>query len=254
MIWFRLKNVLCFFLLLTTAVSALAQNFESEASSPEEAIQEISRQFKIPPNSKHMARLRQEMMSGNSARWEKEEKESNEKGSSSEPPEREIIKHLRGTKGLSFERELKPPPIREFPEEDLKLLAEKAVEIGDMYTNSVLKGRELEACTEDRIERVSLDINSKELNKIALVNTLFIDAKDVPPNAKAIFGENVDIRSYTNNRNNSAYYSAVGYGVTCLPTRVMVTGKQTMRFMGAPALRNYDDNPNGKGKKVKVSE
>lgn len=229
-------------------------------STPDGAARYLADQYGIPINSKFYARFNQEVRATKEDFDESGSPLSEDSSTSPEiTTESNVIVHLKGDQGTPIPSEDKEfllkqsqRPIKQMDAKSFKPLLDTAMGLTNLSSARLFRGKRLEACSEDSSVKTEIGLEQKELKKAAIIDTLFIDQKDLPPNAKSIFGENVDIRSYSPKIGNRAYHASYGFGVTCLPTRIIITGGYSIRYTGAPALRNYDQNPNGKGKLAKT--
>lgn len=159
----------------------------------------------------------------------------------------QVIRHIRGKEGIAF-------PAKEAVLLPFTLTKEKVTETLDGYFNMLEKQGEknlkvpaLPSCKEDVTTRTATNYDRPEETSQVLLDLLFIRKEDVPLDPKEIFGQHVLTRPYSTDKANVDALSALGVGITCLPTRMRVTRSFVMRDEGKNALKNYDKDPHGPG-------
>ena len=85
-------------------------------------------------------------------------------------------------------------------------------------------------------------------DKTVLFDMLFLRKDQIPLDPDEVFGVSTIVQPYSTDQPNGPSFATVGVGVTCLPTRMRATKAFVYRDEGANALKNYDENPHGKGK------
>jgi hypothetical protein len=172
---------------------------------------------------------------------------------------RKVVKHIRGEDGIPLKYSNNPfgatqlvPPRPDRGQITNYLAKEKAAkrEYELKYgTEVLLAKRSVTPCKADESKQEDLLTTKKKPSKEQVIKTdiLFIEkGKTVEDPGKA-FGKNVNVVEIGKDLPEGEVMSHV-YGVSCLPFRYTVTTDHILKRSGAKALRNYDENPVGKGR------
>lgn len=158
-----------------------------------------------------------------------------------------VIKHIRGKEGIPF-------PAKDDVLLPFTVTKERINEALDGYfglldkqADKNLKAATLPDCKQSTTTQTPTNYSLEEKPDQVLVDLLFVRKEGVPLDPKEIFGQHVVVRPFSSDKPNVDSLSAVGAGVTCLPTRMRVTRTFVMRDEGKNALKNYDKDPHGGG-------
>ena len=199
-------------------------------------VEKIANQFQIERGSADFDRLMNSM-------------QAEDGGIDIDTEEKPIIRHIRGSAGKPFQEpalpKVKPKKIKK---EDMRKIAERIADYQKQMMEPYKNPKPLPRCTTSDSERIRIDAFKGPQSKLVLADILFIHDSDMPKDTKTVLGENVDVREIKRSRRQDMNLMAARtFGATCLPLRVRITGKYTIRETGMHAVRNYDKNPNGKG-------
>lgn len=171
---------------------------------------------------------------------------NNDPENDSEAPVK-VIRHIRGKDGI-------PLPSKDDVVLPFKIEKDKVKQGLDEYFGMLEKTAErnmkvpsLPACKENTTTREPTNYELPEKRDQVLVDLLFMPKENVPVDKKEIFGKRTVVRPYDRSKPNLMSLSAIGIGITCLPTRLRVTRAFVMRDEGRNALKNYDGDPHGEG-------
>ena len=159
-----------------------------------------------------------------------------------------VIKHLRFNKG----RALPEPKKRE---ERIKEVIDK-IFAEEMESQGFITGPSQEDLVVPRIvpclgsstKKVSVDTSKTKKDS---VNFDWLFLRDTAPPRKLLrdfFGKNISILRVKDDKASAAGLAAQGLQVKCLPTRFRGTKDKWYRHEGEDALKNYEDDLDGKGK------
>jgi hypothetical protein len=209
--------------------------------------QELSRKLMLPPGSPVLRQILSSIHKEDSA-------VKIESPPSILEQERPVIKHIRASAGIPF------PTIEEinFPFDprqiDREELIKEVTELLEAYVAMVPKMMEipkLSVCTEAKtVKRERKDFNRGDANDV-LYDILYINEQSMPSFDLEQLGDNIELSFYDPKKPNPLSYSARVLSVPCLPYRIRATGRNIFQHQGEDALKNYDDNPNGRGRRIK---
>jgi hypothetical protein len=172
---------------------------------------------------------------------------------------RSVIKHVRGEEGipLTFANnpfgatQLVPPrpdrtQITNYLQREKVAKREYELKHG---TDILLAKRSIVACEADESKREDVLTTKKKPAKLQVIKTdmLFIEKGKAIEEPDKAFGKNVNVVEIGRDLPVGEVMSRV-YGVSCLPFRYTVTTDHIIKRAGPSALRNFDENPLGKGK------
>ncbi|MBN8549122.1 MAG: hypothetical protein J0M12_07405 [Deltaproteobacteria bacterium] len=166
-----------------------------------------------------------------------------------EQPEtpQQVIRHIRGKEGIAF-------PSKDSILLPFTLTEEKVTKSLDNYFATLEKNAErnlkvptLPNCKTDVTTQTATSYDREDNREQVLLDLLFMRKEDIPLDPKEVFGHRVVMRPYYTDKPNVDSLSAIGVGITCLPTRMRVTRSFVMRDEGKNALKNYDKDPHGAG-------
>jgi hypothetical protein len=230
------------FVLLASPVFAQSSRDPNFVLTPE-IIGKIAERLRLEPDSRHLRAIIEAQYRGAQG-IEEREQEIDEEAATVRP----VVLHLRSTQGIPFPKPEEIPPV-------LQITKEQEQEIIDLHMKGVERIKEmhrsvpdLPKCTESKTTREDTGMKDARSDKTILFDMLFIAKKDLPLDAHEVFGKDTVIQPYVADAPNAAAFSTVGVGVTCLPTRMRATKAYVYRDEGANALKNFDENPHGKGK------
>jgi hypothetical protein len=208
-----------------------------------EIIGKIAARLRLEPDSRHLRAIIEAQYRGPQG-IEEREREIDEEAATVRP----IVLHLRSTQGVPFPKPEEIPPV-------LHITKEQEQEIIDLHMQGVERIKEmhqsvpdLPKCSENKTTREETGMKDAKGDKTILFDMLFIAKRDLPLDTDEVFGKDTIIHPYDAETPNALAFSAVGVGVTCLPTRMRATKAYVYRDEGANALKNFDENPHGKGK------
>lgn len=209
----------------------------------EEMIQKFADDLGIKPNS---ARMQQILNSYYNPDSDLNLSMNSDLDEQPETPQK-VIRHIRGKDGVPFPSKDDVVLPFKITEENVKAGLDKYFQKTEETAANQMKVPGLPACSEDKTTRQETNYPLPDNRDQVLMDILFIRKQDVPLDPKEIFGKHVMVRPYTTDSPNVDSLSALGVGVSCLPTRLRVTRSQIMRDEGKNALRNYENDPNGEG-------
>jgi hypothetical protein len=165
------------------------------------------------------------------------------------PPQ--IVRHIRLNKGTRIEPVPQYTPIptpSALPEAWQKRIeAEVAAEVTAAHTPR--PATPLPICMHDRTKKVARATASSVKGKDSTsFDLLVIDQKDLPNDHDEVFGKNTQILVHAPEFARDVTEVTSTLKVSCVPSRVRVTGRNRFLHEGKDALKNYDEDPNGKGK------
>jgi len=226
------------------ALSASAQSSrDSNFVLTPEIIAKIAERLRLEPDSRHLRAIIEAQYRGSQG-IEEREREIDEEAATLRP----VVLHLRSSQGVPFPKPEEIPPVLHITKEQEQYIIDlhmKGVErIKEMHESLP----ELPKCTESKTTREETGMKEARNDKEILFDMLFVAKKDLPLDADEVFGKSTVVQPYDTETPNAIAFSTVGVGVTCLPTRMRATKAYIYRDEGANALKNYDENPHGKGK------
>ena len=200
-------------------------------------------------------------------------------------PKIPLKKHIKGDRGIPYLKleQLKLPrmPTKEEIEELARREGEGAMERYKEY----LKVKPLPQCPDDHTVKVSVaDIKAahaqageplpqaqpaaeadliREVRELkgereahlnrddaVKLDLLFVESSFEELNPDEAFGRRTKLKRYNVEKPTTQTYMARALSIPCLPFRIRQTGAFAFHHMGKHALLNYDEDPNGEGKKV----
>lgn len=167
--------------------------------------------------------------------------------------ESKIIRHLQFNHGVAITPKDKIPKPNLLPVVDsLRKQAQTHIHenISKAQRASVeqsLAPIDLPSCeTSETINSGRYEKNSRGVDKTVLMDVLTM-RQDPPVDADEAFGKNTQILKFTTNKEDLVSSLLGQAGVKCLPYRLRLVGNQRFLHYGLDALKNYDNNPLGKG-------
>lgn len=232
--------------MLLTAVGVSAQTAEENQQNVKltpEIIQRISQRLRIKPDGRHMQAVIAAQYGGVAA-LDKRIEEQDEDEAVPDP----IILHLRSTKGIPIPRPEELPPVLELSEEQQQQIIEEYLKGVEEIKELHSKVPELPKCTESKTTREDTGMKDAHSDKTILFDMLFMRKDQIPLDPDEVFGAGTIVQPYVSGQPDGPSFATIGVGVTCLPTRMRATKAYVYRDEGANALKNFDENPHGKGK------
>ncbi len=160
-----------------------------------------------------------------------------------------IIKHYRAEEGMSFP-EPRSIPAWTPPKELIARAEQDWIANRERFRIEARSFNPLPSCKENKTERVSRRAPKNQDHNIVLNDQLFIDDEILPAGVDSRFGKHVVVRRYSTKEPNFDSYVTRGNQVQCLPYRVRATIANIFRHYGIDALKNFDNDPNGKGEAI----
>jgi len=206
-------------------------------------IEEISKKLALDPNGPRMRQILSDYATGNDSFADSRSR--NRKYG-------QVIKHIRGRDGVPF-----PDRKDIFPKVEVEIDEEYAMEVIGKYlqnqleaTKKQLKLAPLPNCTESTTSKKERRFFTEDNEAKVTFDMLYLAPEQIPQSYREFFGQGVMVRSYDPRRPDPFAYAARNSNVDCLPYRIRTTGRYVFRHKGDEALKNFDEDPNGKGKKI----
>ncbi|WKZ57213.1 MAG: hypothetical protein QY326_00715 [Bdellovibrionota bacterium] len=255
MLGFQLVRPLLLSLCLLSACPAFAQSdlFDSVDPEAEQEITEITPSHReaiakvlgIPARGRHMDRLIQNFNSGRAYQGEPMHSPDDDE---EETPT--IFRHLRGDEGIALPSPDQMPVLARFGEKEQAQAVARQQQYNDDLHKELTTPIKIPECKESGTEKVQLSTlpqTDPRLRESAL-DILFVQKKLMQQNLDEVLGENVEIVTVDEAAGDFGAMSAKGIGAECLPYRVRVTAAYTYRHRGEDAVKDYREDPHGKGK------
>ena len=159
-----------------------------------------------------------------------------------------VVKHMRFNKGRNF-------PEQENMEQRAKELIDKML-AEDLESQGFISGPSKEdlivprilPCLGNNTKKVPINTSQVDEDKISF-DWLFL--RSTAPPQKTLgkyFGKSISVLKVKDDATSAGGIAAQGFQVKCLPTRFRGTKGNWYRHEGEDALKNYDENRDGKGK------
>lgn len=169
--------------------------------------------------------------------------------SDEEPPLPNLptVRHLSvdSSEALAFAKPDEEKP--QLSEDLMRDVRENGSKVSDDVQKVLAPPRDMPRCTGSRTTRIPLTPIKGVPAQIAIMDVLYIARSDLPEDTEMFLGKNVQVKRYNTDPNNPVFHEMGGSGVTCLPSRVRLSGKFKIIDEGLNALKNYDRDPNGAG-------
>jgi|GEM_PF-5602518 len=155
-----------------------------------------------------------------------------------------IIKHYRGDSGLP----ITPGYMKtSLSQEKAQAVKEAAQHFQESLRNAALELKNkapLPPCSESLTFKKILIKNPEPQAAAIKMDLLFLRGPKVK-DPDETFGRHVGIIPCTFERGDACSLAAERIGLTCLPTRLRISGAEIAQLEGVPALMNYEENKNG---------
>lgn len=152
-----------------------------------------------------------------------------------------VIKHFRRQDGIPFETW---QPEAELSEHDKPSALKAWAHFDKGLKNAIEDLSNSKALPRCEKEISVKEVSPPELLKIIPKDMLFIRSKPLK-DPDELFGQETALIYCTNEKGDGCSMSSRQIGITCLPTRFRVEGKNIVRYEGEGALKNYDSNKHG---------
>ena len=163
-----------------------------------------------------------------------------------------VIGHYSGTSGVPFPDKIHP--MIYYPRESIKrALLERFAEQA-VLAREVLAPSRLPDCPESKT--VALPYKNYKNPKVSRAKLDLIFVRENHPAAKleTEYGQRALMNTVGEEYGSQGAYLAIGMKVKCLPFRMRLTDRARYIHFGSDAFKNFDNNPDGPGVKVKWKE
>lgn len=211
--------------------------------------QAIANKLGLDPNSARMREIEADYYRGGSLEQVRGNQSGAKSGASSQRVSAEnppiIFRHIRGKDGKPFaSAPVLDPKI--FESAPVLALAEKKQDYMRQELMKLLEPKPLPDCPSSKTEKSTLG-KARLKDSITHFDMLFVRAETAPDSPEELVGFQPMVIRYRDDRPDENSLAALGVGINCLPFRLRITSRSSYAHIGLDALKNYDEQPDGKG-------